>query len=282
MTGFSHKIGPLVVLFALIGNTWADVDFSGEWSSLYHEDFVDRLPGPELGDYAGLPINDAARRRAETWDGTMWSVPEHQCKSHPSTYIMRGPADMRVWRDIDLTEQKVTAIHMVIEWLTPTRTIYLDGREHPSPNARHTWQGFSTGKWENDALVVKTTHIKAGYLRKNGIPHSDQATMIEYFRRFGDYLTLVSIVYDPVYLTEPVIKSTNWVFRPPNQIKAMSCRPAVELNEPHGWFPHRLPGVSKDTMEFAHKFGISMDAASGGAHTIYPMNMEDVTRVESR
>jgi hypothetical protein len=88
--------------------------------------------------------------------------------------------------------------HMVAQ-----RTIYMDGRPHPSDNAPHTWQGFSTGEWEGDMLKVTTTHLKEGWLRRNGLARSDKAVLIEYFIRHGDFFTIVTDVEDPVYLTEP-------------------------------------------------------------------------------
>ncbi|HET9833889.1 MAG TPA: hypothetical protein VFP91_19335, partial [Vicinamibacterales bacterium] len=65
---------------------FAQIDLSGEWSGRYHEDQEHRIPGPELGDYLGLPINDAARLKADSWDASILSLREHQAKPHPSTY----------------------------------------------------------------------------------------------------------------------------------------------------------------------------------------------------
>src|SRR5580698_3617179 len=62
---------------------WAQLDPSGEWAPRFHEDQPERIPGPEIGDYLGLPINDAARLRADAWDASLLTLPEHQCKPHP-------------------------------------------------------------------------------------------------------------------------------------------------------------------------------------------------------
>ena len=61
---------------------FAQVDFSGEWAPRFHEDQPERVPGPALGDYLGLPINDAARLRADSWDASMMTLPEWQCRPH--------------------------------------------------------------------------------------------------------------------------------------------------------------------------------------------------------
>ena len=81
----------------------------------------------------------------------------------------------------------------------------MDGRPHPSKYAEHTRGGFTTGRWDGDTLVTETTHMKAGLLRKNGPPMSDQATMTSRFWRHGDILTILAVVDDPIYLAEPHI-----------------------------------------------------------------------------
>jgi len=62
---------------------FAQIDPSGEWAPVFHEDQPERIPGPEIGDYLGLPITDTARLRADTWDASLLTLPEHQCKPHP-------------------------------------------------------------------------------------------------------------------------------------------------------------------------------------------------------
>ena len=52
----------------------AQVDFSGQWAPVYHEDNPERIPGPELADYTGLPLNEAARLQADSWDADRISV----------------------------------------------------------------------------------------------------------------------------------------------------------------------------------------------------------------
>lgn len=92
--------------------------------------------------------------------------------------------------------------------------IYMDGRPHPSQYAAHTREGFSTGQGLGHMLKVETTHLKEGCLRRNGLPRSEKATITEYFLRHGDYLTVVTIVKDPVFLTEPFIRTSNWILNP--------------------------------------------------------------------
>src|ERR1700758_5855141 len=94
------------------GTALAQVDFSGEWAPLYHEDGPERLPGPELGDYTELPINEAARLRADSYDADRISVEqEYQCRPHSPDYGFRSLGNVRLWREIDPRSQRTVAFH---------------------------------------------------------------------------------------------------------------------------------------------------------------------------
>ena len=110
----------------------AQGSLAGEWSPRYHEDQPDRIPGPELGDYTGLPITEGARLAAETWDASRLTVPEHQCKVHISPYIYRGPLMFRLWEEKDPRTQEVIAIKNYINTYEQERTIWKEGRLHPT------------------------------------------------------------------------------------------------------------------------------------------------------
>ena len=248
----------------------AYVDLAGGWAQRFHEDAPERGAGPDIGDYLGLPINDAARLRADSWDAAKWTVPERQCEPHPADYAPRGPASMRIASSVDPVSQDVTAWHTTMMWMLPQRTIHMDGSPPPSAYAQHTWQGFSTGEWEGDMLKVTTTHLKEGWLRRNGVPRSDRATLVEYFIRHDDYLTLVTVVLDPVYLTEPFVRTSNWVSDPGFQLSPFSCIPTVEIERARDEVPHHLPGANRYLEEFADKHGMPPPATRGGAETMYP------------
>src|SRR5437867_8406773 len=142
---------------------FAQVDLSGEWSNLTHED-VNHRQSVEIGDYTGLPINDAARFKAESWDEDVLATHERQCIPHPVTYAMRGqPGNIRIGKIDDTDTGQIIAYTIHGTYGRP-RTIWMDGRARPSEYAPHTWSGFSTGKWDGNALVVTTTHIKMGWI----------------------------------------------------------------------------------------------------------------------
>jgi hypothetical protein len=259
-------------LLLLIGvPAFAQIDFSGEWQDLYHEDQMERIPGPSVGDYLGIPINEGARLRGDSWQASMLTLPERQCVPHPAVYGLWGPANLRISKVTDPITQDVQAFIVFGTFGHATRTIWLDGRPHPPEYAAHTWAGFSTGTWDGDMLTVKTTHIKSGYIRRNGILTSDRATVTEHYLRHENTLTIVFIREDPDNLTEPYIQTVNWVLNPAQKINENKCEPATEIaGRAKGYVPHNLPGENQQIKEFSEQFGIPYQAARGGGETMYP------------
>lgn len=262
---------PVLLLLAMLLAipAFAQVDFSGEWAPRFHEDQPERVPGPELGDYLGLPINDAARMRADTWSASVQTLPEWQCRPHSADYIWRGPSALRISKEVDPVTRQITAFHA--EWLRSVdRTIYLDGRPHPADYAAHSWSGFSTGKWDGDMLTVTVTHLKEGYVRRNGVPRSDLATLTEHWIRHGNWLTVVEMINDPVYLTEPFVRTTDYELDLHQQIPPYPCGIVEEVDRPEGVVPHFLPGTNISLGEFPAHHDLPAEAAKGGAETMYP------------
>ncbi|HEV3333154.1 MAG TPA: hypothetical protein VG096_19340 [Bryobacteraceae bacterium] len=259
----------LLGAFLTAAPAFAQVDFSGEWAPRFYEDQPERVPGPELGDYLGLPINASARMRADTWSASLLTLPEWQCRPHSADYIWRGPSNLIVTKEVDPVSRDVTALHA--EWLRSVdRPIYLDGRPHPPDWAPHTWAGFSTGKWEGDMLTTTVTHLKEGYIRRNGVARSDMATLTEHWFRHGDWLTVVTVVTDPVYLTEPFVRSTDYELDLHQHVPPYPCDAVEEVERPKGTVPHILPGMNEGINEFPARHHLPPEAARGGAETMYP------------
>ncbi len=265
------KLAGLAVLVTLCGAApaFTQVDLAGEWGARLHEDQAYRGPGPEVGEYLGLPINDEARMKADSWDAAVYTIPERQCIPFAADHGLTI-GSMRIWKEVDTTSQDVIAWHEHHEWQAQERTIWMDDRPHPPEWAPHTWQGFSTGKWAGNTLTVTTTHLKMGQIERNGVPRSDKATLLEHYFRHGDYLTIVQTVTDPVYLTEPFVRSRNFVWSPGQQLNAYPCRPAVEVDRPKHQVPHYLPGTNPSLDASTRRFGVPAVAARGGAETMYP------------
>ena len=259
------------IALLLPGMAAAQISFVGEWSGRYHEDQPDRVPGEEPGDFSGLPINEGARAFGDAWDVGRHSVLEHQCAPYTLPYMFFGPNQFRIWEEHNPDTQELVALHMYMGTYQQRRTVWLDGRPHPPAYAPHTFMGFSTGEWLGDTLTITTTHIKQGYFRRGGMPASDRTTVVEHWIRHGDVLSQVTIATDPVYLTEPYIRSqefvemdrgnTNWLY---------NCEYAMEVPKPKNDVPHFLPGENPFQTDFADKYGLPFEAVWGGAETMYP------------
>jgi cyclase len=275
MTPTSRCVVLALAALAVAAPSSAQIDLTGMWAPLFHEDRDERIPGPEVGDYAGMPINDALRMRADTWDASLLTLPEHQCKPHPSTYGFRGVGNLRITADIDDPTQRTIKLNTHIQWQEQRREIWMDGRPHPPEYAAHTWQGFSTGRWEGNVLVVRTTHLKAGWIRRNGLVLSDRATMTERFIRHGNYLTHVYIIEDPVYLTEPLIRTNGFQWTPNPAMQPYPCYPTVEVPREKGEVPHHLPGANPFLEEYAKKNKLPQAAMRGGIETALPEFMRN-------
>src|SRR5256885_8888231 len=257
--------------------SFAQNDISGEWAGLLHEDVNHRNDaiggGPRIGDYTGLPINDAARARADAWDAAINTLREHQTIFAPAQYWARGGGGMRISKVVDDDTQKLLAykIYRARAGAGVTRMIWMDRRPEPPEYAAHTWQGFSSGYWDGAMLTVRTTQVKEGWIQRNGVPSSDRATITEHIVRHGDVLTIVSIVDDPIYLEEPFIRSTNWRENLQQQLDGVTSEVVDEISgRPDGYVPHHLPGTNKWLNDAAREFGIPERALRGGRETTYP------------
>lgn len=290
---FAACIGAALLITARPASAQIDFDIVGFWDQPaagltsnfgFEEDSVERAAGPTLVDYLGLPINEEARARALAYDGALLGVPEHVCMRHPSTYSYWGPARLRVESELD-ANLDVVKYDIGGTFRRADRTIWMDGRPHPGKYAPHTWAGFTTGEWKGSTLVTTTTHLKWGWIRRNGVPSSDQATVVTYYTRNENVLTITWIVYDPLYLTEPYVKSTDFLAAPRGVTTAAfgveaadrgnnffaQCFPREEIARPDlHYVPHYLEGTNPFVGEHAKKLGIPTEATLGGADTALP------------
>jgi len=193
----------------------APKDVTGYWVSVVTEHWHLRMLVPLKGDYAMLPLNPEARKIADTWDLAKAQAETDQCKSYGPPALMRVPGRLNIhWVD-DNTLQLDT------DSGTQTRTFRFGGA--PLAGQAPQLQGYSVASWEflgargrgaavvpkgTGQLRVRTTQMSGGYLRRNGVPYSENASLDEYFDTFtepnGDtWLVVTSIVTDPRYLTGP-------------------------------------------------------------------------------
>ena len=106
-------------------------DISGYWTAPLHEDALERGAGPELGDYGGFPINEAARLFALSYDASRVTLRHHQCDGYVAPYSVRSIGNARAWEERDPHTQRLIAIHWYNQTFEGHRTIWMDGRPHP-------------------------------------------------------------------------------------------------------------------------------------------------------
>ena len=185
----------------------APADLTGYWVAYVTEDWRFRMITPAKGDYQGVPLNDQGRKIADAWDPSADEAAGNQCKAYGAGAIMRIPARFHItWQD-DNTLKVDTDAGM------QTRIFrFSSAAVQPGPRAL---QGYSNAQWQAPALKVTTTNLKPGYLRKNGVPYGENATITEYFDlaslpNNGQVLLVTTIVDDPQYLQQPFIVSSQF------------------------------------------------------------------------
>jgi hypothetical protein len=204
--------------------TAAPIDLTGYWVSLVTEDWRYRMVTPTKGDYQGVPMTPDAVKIADAWNPEADASAGNQCKSYGAPAIMRVPGRLHITWDDDRTLKLETDTGM------QTRVFRFTA---PAVRSEASWQGDSVAEWElqnpgrgaaagaprRGSLKVVTSNLKSGYLRKNGVPYSEDAKLTEFFdvvaEPNGDQLLVVtSIVEDPKYLRQPFILSTQFSKRP--------------------------------------------------------------------
>jgi len=248
------------------------IDLSGYWSPAVNEDGLERGAGSEIGDYAGFAVNEAGRLWALSYDPSRLTLKHHQCDGYVAPYQMRAIGNFRIWEDRDPHTMQLIAIHIWAQTTEGHRIIWMDGRPHPPAWAPHTYQGFSTGRFVGNALMVGTDHLKQGWLRRNGLPESDQATMVEFIVRHGDHLVDTTVVTDPVFLTEPEVRSNDF-FRQPADHGAWlyACDDGEQIiGRPPDSVPNYSFGAQPFAKEYSQKYKIPLLSGISGAASMYP------------
>jgi hypothetical protein len=186
----------------------APIDITGYWVSYVTEDWRFRMITPPKGDYTRVPLTPEGRKVGDAWDPKADEAAGNQCKAYGAGGIMRVPGRFHItWQDDNTLKVDVDAGMQ-------TRVFHFTAL---APPAERTWQGYSTAQWETAAksLKVATTSFRAGYLRRNGVPYSENATITEYFDvaphpEGGQLLVVSTIVEDPRYLQRPFIVSSHF------------------------------------------------------------------------
>ena len=265
----------LGVLIVALGAAEASAQFdpTGSWAPLATEDVQnDSLPV----DYLGLALTDEGRTRALAYDESQKSLIERQCQGWGASYAVLGPFGLRMSTQTDPATNRVVS-YTIDAWEDWNGlVIWMDGRPHPSQYALHTQAGFTTGRWEGGALAARTTHMQAGFIRKTGVPLTDEATIDWRFYRHGDVLTVLMVARDPVYLVEPEIVSKSFRLSPTPLDYRDPCVPGFEGHEPGDSVPHFPPDKNPFVDEFVKFYGLPSEAVLGyPRHAVSGVPQED-------
>lgn len=200
----------------------APADLTGYWVSLVTDDWRYRMLTPPKGNVDYLPVTPEARRIAAEWDPAKDEAAGEQCRGYGAVGVMRLPGRLHVTWDGDSV--------LKLETDAGTQTRFFRFGAATPPAGEPTWQGASRAAWvlpsggrslfgggpqgpaTQGELRVTTTHMKAGYIRKNGVPYSANAVLTENFVRLVDddgtqYLAVTQTVEDAVYLAQPIIRT---------------------------------------------------------------------------
>jgi hypothetical protein len=199
----------------------AAIDLTGYWVAIVNEDWRWRMMTAPKGDLTSVPVNAEGRRVAGQWD----PATDGSCLAYGAAGLMRMPTRLHITWEDDAT--------LKIESDAGRQTRLLRFGAAPLPAAR-SLQGHSVAEWERTlgpyrgmfgrgfgpppaggSLKVVTTHLSAGWLRRNGVPYSEDAVMTEYFDRFpapdgSEWFMVTSSVADPKYLTMPFVTSSHF------------------------------------------------------------------------
>ncbi len=220
----------------------AAFDLTGYWVSVITEDWRHRMVTPPKGDYISVPLNAAGVSGADAWDLDADTAAGNECRPYGAAGVMRLPVRVHItWESDDVLR---------IDTDVGEQTRLFNFNPSDANETEPTWQGYSVANWEGpgqlrgrasapsalpqrggrgfgnapmstagDSLKVVTTGMRAGYLRKNGVPYSEDALLTEYFNWFSEpngdeWFVVITIVEDPTYLLGPFVTSSNFKKEP--------------------------------------------------------------------
>lgn len=199
------------------------IDITGQWVSVVTEDWRWRMVTPPVGDTSSIPVNAQGREAAAAWDLDRDTTEGNLCRAFGPPGLIRQPTRIRVSWEGDET------LRLEFDAGRQTRRLQFRGAEAPE---ERSLQGHSVASWyrqlqsrgvfgaatpiDGGALHVRTTQMTSGYLRPNGVPYSERATVKEYFNTFalpgdgGAWMIVTTVVDDPAYLTTELVMSSQF------------------------------------------------------------------------
>lgn len=168
------------------------------------------------------PYTAAGRAAFDAWVADPLSDPAHQCL-FSLVRITTAP----MLHEIIQEDERVLLLY---EYDHQVRRAHMD-QPHPE-DPYPTLMGYSSANWEGDTLVIEAVGIRPGYLRPQGVPHSDQLRVVEKRTMLDDGNTklLETIIDDPLYFSQPWSVTTQWK-RSEFDIMDYDCIPRPHLGD---------------------------------------------------
>lgn len=212
---------------SLLPREYNAIDLTGSWVSVVTEDWRWRMTTPPKGDFTSIPLTPEGRRVANDWD----PASDGSCLAYGAAGLLRMPTRMRIsWESGSVLKLETDAgqqtRRMVFGQMEPgmlvepslqglSRAFWIADLPRSAPVLPALGPARSTSGTRHSTLRVITDHLSGGWLRKNGVPYSENAVVTEYYDRFespnGDeWLSVTTLVDDPVYLSERFITSSHF------------------------------------------------------------------------
>ncbi|HTW76088.1 MAG TPA: hypothetical protein VMD56_14345 [Steroidobacteraceae bacterium] len=247
---------------------------SGSWAAPLTEAALERNAGPIIGDWTGMPINAAARARAQSYAPGSLAEPENVCHFYTQWHFADTVYPLGIVAVTGGPTNEVVAWKILPKEDIPPMTIWMDGNGPPPPSkiSDHPRGAYTVGHWEGNMLVAYTTDMKTEMARRNGAFVSDEATMTSFFiLHSSSQMTVVYVLQDPLYLTQPYVYSRVYerVVGGPNSFSYPPCIPTFN-GVAEGQVIFHLPGQNQDLDYMMRYFHIPEYASEGGADTMYP------------
>ena len=152
------------------------------------------------------PLTAAAGEKLEAWRQNSHVV--LSCSHYGMPTIMAAPDPIAFY-------DRGNSVLLRLETFNVERTIHMQS-DNPSTMRNPSPLGYSTGKWDGDALIIETSNINWHHFDQIGISLSNDASLIERFTpsKDGSRLNYRLTVSDPVTFTEPAVLEKHWVWRP--------------------------------------------------------------------
>ena len=157
--------------------------------------------------YGSWALTDRGEKAREAYDPTL--ISQSRCIPFPPPLLM-------LYRSINVVEILDDRVLIHSDWMDAERIIYTDGRS-PPVDGIPALHGFSSGSWEDGALVVETSHFSENYAGNNfRVPSGPRKRVSERFTLAddGSHLSYSYVMEDPDYLAAPVTGTTRWDYRP--------------------------------------------------------------------